>query len=282
MLFTADAFGERLLDTSVALQYNDNLPNASLSRDIKSDTTFEFSLSPGYHSQLTGYTGLTVSADLAVSRQFHYGGLDNIAAGVSTDLRHKFGLGLYAPWAMASGSVRYVNYDDGQRDGWMYTASINAGKLITERFSVQLGYRYEGRRSDDSVDIPALVANFGISGDAFDTDAHYLDLNGMYQINQRLSVVLGYTFRTGEITSTTLRNSEIFEASDAISVDPVYGPDRFAYRISADTSIFSAGASFALTNRMSFNVSYAYRNSDAYEDLSYNNNLVRIDLLYSF
>ena len=282
MVFTGTAYGEWFLDTSVALQYNDNLPNASLDQDIKDDTAFEFSLSPGYHSQLSGYTGLTVSADLGVTRQLDYNGLDNIAAGVNAGLRRKFGLGLYAPWARISGSARYHGYDDGQRDGWLFTASVDGGKLLTDRLSIQLGYRYESRRTNESVHIPALVANFGIRGDAFDTDAHNLSLNGMYQINQRLSLVLGYTFRTGEITSTTLRNNEIFEASDAISVDPVYGPDRFAYRISADTNIFSAGVSLAITNRMSFNVSYAYRDSDAYEDLSYSNNLVRVALLYNY
>lgn len=282
LLISGNVYAEWLLDTSVALQYNDNLANASLDQDIKRDTSFEFSLIPAYHAQLSGYTGLTLAADLDVIKQLDYSGLDHFSTGVKADIRRKFGLGRLAPWASIGAAVRYLDYDDGQRDGWTYSFSINAGKLLTDRFTLQGGYRYERRRTDQSLDIPDLVKAFGIGGEAFDTDGHHLEITGLYQINERLSLVLGYTFRTGTITSTTLRNNEIFEASDAIAADPVYGPDRFAYRITADTNIYSAGLSLAINNRMSFNVSYAYQNSDAYEDLAYNNNLVRVDLLYNF
>lgn len=282
MGIAGSASGEWLLDTSLGLQYNDNLSNASLDQDIKQDTALDFSLSPAYHAQVDGFTGITAGVDFGALKQLDYNGLDELSAGVSGSIRRKFGLGLSAPWTRAAGSVRYADYDDGQRDGWSYTLSIEAGKYITGRFALQAGYRFESRRASRSVDIPFLVTNFGISGDAFDTDAHNFGINGLYQINERLSLVLGYTFRTGEITASTLRNTEIFEASDAVSPDPVFGADRFAYRIEADTGIFSAGLSLALNYRTSFNVNYTYQDSDAYEDLAYRNNLVRVELLYSF
>ena len=280
--FTQSARADWLLDTSITLQVNDNLPNASLDQDIKSDTAFDFGVSPGFYSQLSGYTSLTVTSDLGVTRQFDYQGLDLVAIGFTGALRHKFGLGQYAPWSRVAGSARYLEYDSGQRDGWLYSLSIEAGKLLAERFSVWGGYRFESRRADDIISIPVLVTNFGIGGDAFDTDSHNLDVNAAYQINNQLSLILGYAFRTGDITSTTLRNREVFEASDAIAADPVFGPDRFAYRIDADTSIFSVGLSLAFNNHMSLNVNYVYQDSDAYEDLTYSNNLVRFELLYSY
>ena len=279
---SGNASGEWLLDTSIAFQYNDNVPNGSLDQDIKSDSALDFSLSPAFHSQLDGFTGITVGADLKATKQLDYSGLDEVSAGINAAVRKKFGLGLYAIWARISGSAGYHGFDDGQRDGWSCTLAIDAGKLVTDRLSIQAGYRFEGRRTDRSMDIPFLVSNFGIGGDAFDTDAHNFGITGMYQINERLSLLLGYTFRTGQITATTLRNTEIFDASDAIAVDPVFGPDRFAYRIDADTSIFSVGLSLALNYHSSVNVNYIYRDTNAYEDIAYSNNLVHVQLLYRF
>ena len=282
VLCSGNAGADWQLDTSIALQYNDNLPNASLDQDIRDGTAFDFRFSPGIFSQLSGYSRLSITADLDVIRQFDYQGLDSIAAGVTGALRRKFGLGPHAPWMRISGSAGHLDFKDNQRDGWSYSAVVEAGKLLTQRLSVMGSYRYERRRADDSEDIPFLVNNFGIRGDAFDTDAHNLGINGQYEINSRLSLILGYTCRTGSITATTLRNNEIFAASDAISADPVFGPDRFAYRIEADTSIFTVGLSMAVNDSMSVNFNYTYQDSDAYEDLAYSNNLVRLDLLYSY
>jgi len=279
---SGNASGEWLLDTSIALQYNDNVPNGSLDQDIKSDSALDFTLSPAFHSQLDGFTGITVGADFEATKQLDYSGLDEVSTGINAAIRKKFGLGLYAIWARITGSAGYHGFDDGQRDGWSYALAIDAGKLVTERLSIQAGYRFERRRTDQSVDIPFLVTNFGIGGDAFDTDAHSFGITGLYQINEHVSLVLGYTFRTGQITATTLRNTEIFDASDAIATDPVFGPDRFAYRIDADTSIFSAGLSLALNYHTSVNLNYVYRDTNAYEDIAYSNNLVRVELLYRF
>lgn len=280
--YACGAPAEWLLDTALAMQYNDNLSNASLDRDIKKDTALDLTMAPAYHLQVDGFTGLTAGVGFEAVKQLDYIGLDRVSAEVRGAVRRKFGLGLYAPWSRISGTVRYSGFNDDQRDGWSYTLSVAAGRYFTERLSVQVSYRFESHHSNRTKDIPALVQNFGIHGDAFDTDAHNFGITGLYQLNERLSLVLGYTFRTGAITASTLRNSEIFEASDAIAADPVFGPERFAYRIDADTSIFSAGVSFALNYRMSFNVNYAYQDSDAYEDLAYSNNLVRVELLYSF
>ncbi len=280
--FSQPVRAEWLLDSSIALQINDNLPNASLDQDIKSDTAFDFGFSPGFYSQISGATSLAVSADLGITRQFDYKDLDLIAIGLTGSVRHKFGLGNSAPWARIAGSASYLEYKDGQRDGWFYAASIEGGKQLAEQLSIWGGYRFELRRAEQIISIPALVSNFGIGGEAFDTAAHNLDINAAYQINNQLSLVFGYVFRAGEITATTLRNAEIFEASDAIAKDLAFGPDRFAYRIEADTNRYSIGLSLACNNHMSLNATYVYQDSDAYEDLSYSNNLVRVELLYSY
>jgi len=45
VLCSGNAGADWQLDTSIALQYNDNLPNASLDQDIRDGTAFDFRFS---------------------------------------------------------------------------------------------------------------------------------------------------------------------------------------------------------------------------------------------
>jgi hypothetical protein len=273
-------------------EYNNNLSNAQLERDIKSDSAFRVNLSGGHYFQLADYTGLSVSADASGTHYLRFNGLNNVSYGGTATLRQKFGLGELAPWLTVSGSAAHHDFEYSPRSGWRYGAAMTIGKRLSERWEVQLGYRYEAHRSDKINNIPGLTTAVlhphengyfpAIPGDAFNLDANSLSLTGLFSVTDRLTAYASYTRRQGGITSTTLRNLDVFAASDAIAVDKAFGNDRFAYRIQAGTNMYSTGLSWALNGHSSVNVSYEWINSSASHNISYYTQLAQLNILYSY
>jgi hypothetical protein len=150
------------------------------------------------------------------------------------------------------------------------------------RWNVQASWRFERRRSDEVQDIPFLVDNFGIGGDCWDIDGHSLSLDAVYDVSERLAIVLGYTRRMGETTATTRIGPAVFEASDAIAPDVVFGADRFGYRVDADTNIFAAGLSLAIGDHASLNAGYEYQDSNADRGFEYANHIAHFNALFSW
>lgn len=279
---SGSAHAEWFYEASAKASYNDNLSNASSSRDIESDAAMEGNFSGGRYWQLTDRAGLAVTADLGGVRQIDFTGLDHLSMGATASLRTKLGLGAEAPWVRIAGTGTRLEYNFGPRDGWRYTLSIEAGKRFGDRLDLHLRYTYDNRLTDRSVDIPFLVSTFGVHGDAFDTEGHSLNVGGVYTLTDRIALLLDYTRRQGTVTSTTRANKEIFDASDAITPDIVFGLDRFAYRVDVDSDIISAGLSWAVNEHASLNAIYTYQNSGGYEDVTYTNNIVTIGLLYAY
>lgn len=271
-------------------EFNNNLPNAQLDRDIKSDSFFRANLSAGQYFQLADYTGLSVSADVGGSHYLRFNDLNNVSYGGTTTLRQKFGLGELAPWLSVSGSAAHYDFEHAPRSGWRYNAAMTVGKRLSERWEVQVGYRYEARRSDQVFNIPGLTTAVlhpqegasAIPGDAFNTDAHSVSLTGLFSVTDRLTAHASYTRREGGITATTLRNLEVFAASESIAVDSAFGNKRYAYRIEAATNLYSAGLSWALNRHSSVNVSYEWIDSSAGQGIAYNSHLAHLNLLYNY
>ncbi|MBI2994550.1 MAG: hypothetical protein HYY48_10305 [Gammaproteobacteria bacterium] len=282
LLASCNARAEWFVDATLGADYDSNVPRAQRNSDIEEDGALTLEVAPGYHFQLTDRVGLALSARLGGTKVFDFDGLDNVSAGGAAALRVKLGVGAQAPWVRASVTIVHDDYDHALRDAWRRTASVSAGLRVGERWSWQLGYFHEHRRADHIEDIPFLVDFFGIGGEAWDIDAHNVTASGIFDINGNWSLLFGFTRRMGEVTSTTRIGPEIFEASDAIAPDEVFGADRFAYRIDADTNIFSIGLSRAVGDHVSINVGYEYQDSDAYEELNYANHIGHVSLQFSY
>ena len=273
---------EWFYDASADVTYNDNLSNAPWSRDIEDDTSVEGELSLGYYRQETDYVSVSVAAVLQGVRQMDFTGLDHVSAGISASLRGKAGLGADAPWVKMSGTVMRDEYRNDPRDGWYYNLSVAAGKRFGNRWDTHLVFACEQSQADQVVDVPFLVTNFGIHGDAFSTHSCSLTAGGVFTMTDRLALLFDYTRRRGTVTSTTSPDLEILEYSDAATLDTAFGANRVAYRVDADTDIFSAGLSWALGDRASLNANFIRRDSQVNEDISYGNNIFSIGILYAY
>ena len=277
------AHAEWLGNVSGQYEFNSNLSNAQLSGDIKSDSAFRMNLSGGKYFQLTDSTGLSLTADLGGTNQIRFNGLNNISYGLSTSLRHKFGLGDSAPWISVAGSAAYHDFEYAPRDGLQYNLSFAMGKRLSESWEIQVKYLYDERISDHVFNIPFLTTlRPPILGDAFNISGHSVSLINIFTLTENLTAYLGYTHREGGVISSTRRNLNIFTASDAITPDTAFGNDFFAYRIDASSNKFSLGLSWALNGHASLNLGYDWMETTGNRNLEYSNNLAHCSLIYSF
>jgi hypothetical protein len=283
------AHAEWIGNVSAQYEFNSNLSNAQPSADINSDSAFLMNLSGGKYFQLNDSTGLSMTADLGGTNQIRFNGLNNISYGLSTSLRHKFGLGDTAPWISIAGSAAYHDFENDQRDGWRYDLSFAMGKRLTERFILQLKYRYEEQIADRIYNIPGLTLQtfeedeppIPIYGDAFNLSAHNVSVTGIFTVTDTLTGFLAYTRREGGITSTIGYEPEILEYGDAVAVDNAFGNNRYAYKVNASTNLVSVGLSYAITGHTSFNLGYDWMETTGDYNLKYNNNLAHVSLIYS-
>lgn len=277
-LHAVDACAEWLDDIGVELRFDDNLTRAQLDQDIKSDTALVVSTAGGTGYQLTDNSRLSLTLSLAASAYRQYHGLNNLNAGLGLAYRRKFGLGPYVPELHLSGSAARLQYQDAMRNGWLYVGEIGISKRLSDRAGLRMAYQAEQRKSDT---VAARLLPF-MAADVFDLRSSNLSFGGDYSFHPDYVLSAAYTVRNGNIVSTTLLNIPIFLVSSALAVDPVYGPDRYAYKLRARTQGLNLSISRVIGRQTSFTFGYEHHVSHTEGGFDYKSNLVRATYLYQF
>src|SRR5262245_31306134 len=215
-----------IADLEAGLVYEDNVNLAEKARDTLSDTALGTSVSAGAVANVVNGSVVSLTGDVAGVGYTRFTGLTNLYLGATAPFRHKFGLGAAAPWVRVSGSGARLEYREDVRDGWRYRLATGSGKRLGERWEVRVEYAYDRRTAEHEVAITPRPP-----GDVFGRSSH-------------------------TISSTTPRNAETFAASTAVTLDPAFGPDAFAYEIGATTHLVTVGLSFALGPQSSLNLGY--------------------------
>ena len=262
----------------VELRLDDNLARAELDGDITSDSTLEVSADAGAGYQVSDSDRLKLSFELSASAFRRYDGLDHVAARVALTHRHKFGLGAYAPALALAVSASRLIYRDSARTGWQYEAGATLHKRFSPRVDIQAGYGFQLRRSDDVGErvLPQIAA------DVFDTSSRHLRLGINAMLTPSYLLGASYAIHKGDIVSTTLRNLPIFLASDAIAPDEVFGPDRFAYTLTAMTRDLQLSLSRLIGVDASMTFGYQLIDSNAEGGIAYRSILLRATYLQQF
>jgi hypothetical protein len=279
MLFCAAARSEWGFDATGGFSYDDNLSNGFEEEDRKADTAAVVDLSGGWYEQLSPNTAVSLNLLVHSDTFFHYSGLSNVGLGARAQLRTKFGLGPSAPWLAIAAQGVYHNYHYDYLDGWQYVTGATLGTQLSERWSLRGTIRYDAYVADRSQPpiVPTMVGSpYDVYGWNFGAQAAFL-------LTAADRVSASYTWRTGTVTSVTHPDEEIFEYSDRVAVDPVFGSGEFAYRINANTQTISLAWSHALGRHTAMNVVYAYRRSQAEYDLGqYYANVLSVNFTYSY
>lgn len=263
-------------DLGAERMHDDNLSRAQSAADIVGDSAARFSLSAARLLLSDGLSTVALSGDARAVAYDSIHGLSHVALGGTLSWRRKLGLGLTVPWLEGSLSASREAYRESIRDGNRFEAMLAGGWRFSETFQAVAGGRYD--RYDSRNNAPLVP---GIPGTPFDLQGRSLFARAALDASERLQLSLGFALRSGDVVSSSRRNFAIFRASNAISADPAFGADYFAYRLSgATTRSVSLGASWAIDNRSSINASLAAERTRADQGLNYSGNLVGISYLY--
>lgn len=274
----ANAWAGWLDEAGLELRHDNNLSRAQLAQDIKGDNAWLFSIAGGTAYQLADGGRIKLAVALTGADYQRYDGLDNLNLGLQLAYRRKFGLGPYVPELSLSMSATRLDYRDALRDGWLSAAEIGIGKRLSDRASIKLAYQVEQRKSDR---LGARVLPW-IAADVFNLASRNLTVGGEYSLHPQYVLSATYSRRDGDIVSTTLRNLPVFLASSAIAADPVFGPERYAYKMKALTRGLTLGVSRIIGAQASLTLGFEHLDSRGPDGIDYTSNLVRATYLHQF
>jgi hypothetical protein len=268
------------IDASARLFFESNVNHAAFSPDVLDDFAFAPQASVGKYYQLTDDDGLSVAANARGAIYGQYDGLNHVYGGGAFALRHKFGLGAYAPWLRLHGTAGYAEYDSALRDGGLYAAGVRLGRRFSSRLDAWIDYTFDYRDGPNS---PASTP--GKSGDVFTLAGHQLSIRSNLLLTDRLMMSAGYGVRFGDVYANRSpvvgwRWRRAAGAVDAQTRDDAF--PGFSYRIdSATTHSFALEASYALDGHSSVNLGYEFQWAEG-SGLAYANHIPQLSFVYGF
>ena len=271
------AFADWQIYVDSGFLHDSNLSQASRAADVRADSALAVTASAGQFFAPTGTDGFTLSVDTSAEAYDRYDGLNHAAAGAAASWRHKFGLGYLAPWMALTASALYDDYRSDIRDSTYVDLRAEAGRRFSETFDASLGTIFERRyAANDEPVVP------GISGRVFDLAGRGVFVRARYAATDHLLLGMRADVRRGDVVSTSQRDREIFLASRAIAEDPTFGDELYDYQLRGTTWTASAFASWALTDTMSLNLSYADQRTRAASGLDYRSRTARLSFSYGY
>lgn len=274
---SSSAVAEWIGNADVEIRHYGNVNNAQLGNDIAGDSASSASFSEtGFFPLEDGYS-LSVTGESIGEVFDRYTGLNSLSLGGALDLRKKWALGAYAPWTGLSLSSAHLNFANDIRNGWQHQIAIRGGQRIFERWDVRTEFMVERRTADTlQPDQP------GISGDVFSQTSRTLTLDAEYALSERLFLTFGSLLRRGDAVTSARETTKIISSSHAIAVDPVFGPDFYAYRMTGTTYGLSVAMNIAVTPHSLLRASMARQVTQTEGDNDYANNVATLSWTSNF
>ena len=249
--------------------YDSNLSNSDRASDEKDDWAWKTDVRVGNGFQLSRDLRLNLAADLRGQLWDQYDAFNEIGAGASAGLRYRFGLGRQAPWILLEERIGYDRFHETVRSGWDESLRLRGGIAISERIALEAGY---------------IFGNFASPDDFFDEQGHTANARVIVDLTSSLQVVLGYTYREGNVISYAVppRPDILLLTSEARPVttfgtNPLY----IAYRLRGQTNAVSVSAGYALTRYLSVQLAYEYAVT-SHDPLQYENHLVEAKVAFAY
>lgn len=264
-------------NTGVEIRHDSNINNAQLANDIASVSSLNADFSATDFFSLENGNSLSITGESRGEAFNRYTGLNNVSLGAALAFRKKWELGAYAPWAGLSLSSTYLNFANSIRNGWRNQIAIRGGKRILERWNVLAEYMVERRTAD------ALPPDEpGISGDVFSQTSRTMTLNAEYTWSDNLFLTFGSLLRRGDVVASTRETTKILSSSQAIAMDPVFGPDFYAYRMTGTTYGLNVDMNIAVAPHSLLRASVARQVTHAEGDNDYAKNVATLSWTYNF
>ncbi len=198
-----------------------------------------------------------------------YNAFNEIGAGASASLRYRFGLGPQAPWILLEERIGYDRFQETVRSGWGESLRLRGGIAISERIALEAGY---------------IFGNFAAPDDFFDEQGHAANARVIIDLTSSLQVVLGYTYRAGNVISYAVPpRPDILMLTSELRPVTTFGtnPLYTAYRLRGQTNAVSVSAEYALTRYLSVQLAYEYAVT-SHDPLQYENHLVEAKVAFAY
>lgn len=233
----------------VELSYgsSDNLNLSAFAEEEEDDTLFRLAAAFGRFYQIDGKTRMHIAVTLASEHYNDFDLLDNVSAGLSVGLRHKFGIGLEVPYLQFILAYQDRSFDDEVRDVDIFEASIEVGKNFSERFSLAGNFTVTAKDGVMGPVVP-LGPDPNLPSDPFDQDFWTASIFADYILTQNWLLSFEYTRRDGDFDSACSINLPTVFAVEQVKA--ITFQDAFAgcaYQVDGDADIYSATLSYAIS-----------------------------------
>jgi hypothetical protein len=264
-------------DAGAEIAHDSNVTRGELSQDVLGDAYADAHAGWTWRRDLGDFDALDTGVAVRGAQYARYTRLSYAAVDGTLAWHRKLGTGLTAPWIAASATASYEDYREDIRDSGRIELRAEMGRRWSEALDVSAGYAFDRRYAQH--DAPVVP---GISGAVWDLQGNTVFARMGYAWSDRWLADVGYSVRRGDVVATTHRNLPIFLASDAIAESHAFGPGFFDYRLRGTTHTGSGTLSYALDDRSSVNLVYAYALTRAAQGLEYRSNLVSAAWAYRY
>jgi hypothetical protein len=277
-LASAPASGaESSLEAGAEAAWDANVTRAQLPEDIRRDSYVAAHAGAALRWPLGDYDAWSAAATVRGANYVRYPRLSYAALDASVSYRRKLGVGLQAPWLAASAAASHEDFREDLRDSDRIELRLETGMRASAAIDLSGGYAFDRRYArHDDVLVP------GISGAVWDLKGHTGFVRAGWAIDPDWQLDLGVSVRRGDVVATTHRNLPIFLASAAIAESQAFGPDFYDYRLRGTTQSANATVSYALGERASLNLTYAYAITRATLGLEYRDHVASASWLYRY
>lgn len=266
-----------VLATTAALDHDNNVGNAQSASSVVSDSRARANASLLEQVPLDDGFSLSVGGDVSGELYDHFSGLNHASVEGLFSLKKKWGFGAFAPWSRAGIAVGRAEYDDRYRNATLYSASLEAGRRLDERWNLWAKYAFEVRDA-----APAESDLYGVPSDVFSQRGQTLNVGVQYSLTERLSMSFGSLLRYGDVVSTTAPATGIFVNSKAVALDPTFGPDAYAYRLVGTTFGARLGLEYSLSTHSLIGFGFQRLDAHARGGITYGDSMPELTWSYQF
>ncbi|TDJ63704.1 MAG: hypothetical protein E2O37_08130 [Proteobacteria bacterium] len=257
-------------DAEVAVTDDDNVTQAELDSDIKEDQFVSFAFSVSALKSFNVNRRLVYRGFLNARGYDKYDGLSNLEVGGQVTYQYRGSGAFTEPTLGAFIKGAIADYDSDLRDSDLLSLGVSWRKPFTDRITYTAILAAKWRDSDSTV---------------FDTEELSLLQNADYILSRRWTLYLTYDYRDGDIVSTGAPSLRIVGVADEINADDAFGgaaANIFAYRLDAQTDVFTLGTNYRISEKHSLDISGRWIDSSADDGISYDRQQLSLAYLARF
>ena len=251
---------------------DDNVRLAQHDDDIRSDRSVSATVRAKGGTSLDSFSILNYGGSATYNKMDTFDKLDNYEVEVNTRYRFALDSGFTAPIYTLGARVGGRDYDSKMRDATFVELSADLNKWITNTINMTTGVGLHGQES---------------RSDVYDTNDARIFVNFDTNFSKADLVYTTFTYITGDTVSSATPTLGIINVADEIEPDDAFGgidSNQFAYRLEADTMVYTIGYNRVFTRDLSMDLSARYVDSEAQDDsdINYDRTIFRASLLGRF